>query len=176
MTLNTLTGSVVEAGTLAALGDSSAARVMARMAARPGPAIVEFQAVLDHRGIEGLREDRLFWSYVEYGNVDAALNRASFIGIARDAQLRSRLADLGLIEVEAATDDRAFRTAIAEVLREVGPRIRGLREDPELQRLLDDPEVVAMLQSGDSIGLVGHRGFRELVTRVAAGPGSTATR
>ena len=52
----------------------------------------------------------------------------------------------------------------------LGPRIRELREDPELQELMQDPEVVTMAQSGDTLALMGHPGFRRLITRVASTP------
>jgi uncharacterized membrane protein required for colicin V production len=164
-----VTGEIVESGLEAALGDTGpAGRVVARMAARPGVALSEFQSVLDDPNIARLRGDELFWSYVESGNVDAALNRVSFQRIERDDALRRRMADLGLVGEDAAVDTRAFRNAMADVLREVGPRIRGLKNDPELQQLMEDPEVVAMLQSGDTLGLLGHPGFRGLVRRVSS--------
>jgi hypothetical protein len=100
--------------------------------------------------------------------VDAALNRLSFQRVQRDDALRRRLADLGLIGEDAALDTRAFRNAMADVFGEVGPRIRGLKNDPEVQELMNDPEVVAMLQSGDTLGLLGHSGFRGLVDRVTS--------
>jgi membrane protein required for colicin V production len=166
-----VTGSVVEAGVEAAMSDSGAAgQFAARVAAQPGAAISGLQELLENPRIETLREDRLFWSYVEHESVDAALNQNSFVGITYDEELRRQLADVGLIDDEAASDPSAFRAAAADVMREVGPRIRNLREDPELQELMRDPEVVAMAQSGDTLALMGHPGFRRLVTRVASSP------
>ena len=164
-----VTESVVEAGVQAALGDESpGGRMMARLAARPAAALTDLQAVMDHPAIADLQRDAMFWSYVEYGNVDAALNRVSFLRITRDDDLRHQLGGLGLIDETAVDDTRIFRRAASDVFRQVGPRIRGLREDPELQRLLEDPEVVAMLQSGNSMGLMTHPGFRSVVARVMA--------
>lgn len=161
-----VTETVVEAGVQAAMSDSgSAGRVMARVAARPGAALSDLQEVMEHPAIGELRADPLFWSYVEHSNVDAALNRRSFLRLTYDESLRRRLGDLGLIEAEAVADPGEFREAAAEVLREVGPRIRGLREDPALRELLEDPEVVAMVQSGDHFALISHPGFREVVAR-----------
>ena len=37
-----------------------------------------------------------------------------------------------------------------EMLEQVGPRIRGLRENPELNALMNDPEVVAMVSGSSS--------------------------
>jgi hypothetical protein len=53
------------------------------------------------------------------------------------------------------------------VLSELAPRLAGLRTDPQLGALLDDPQVLAMLREGDTVGLMGHSGFRQLVSRVA---------
>jgi hypothetical protein len=164
-----LTSAAVESGFTAALADSGVGgRIAARIAARPGRALVGIQELVADPRLDGLREDRLFWSQVEHGAVDAALNRGSFLELGRDAALRERLVELGVIEPEAARDATAFREVAADALREVGPRIRGLRGDPALRRLLEDPEVVAALESGESWRLLGHSGFRELVTRVAA--------
>jgi hypothetical protein len=56
------------------------------------------------------------------------------------------------------------------MLRQLGPRLRALREDPALNELVEDPEVQLALQSGDTMALVSHPGFRQLVARVAADP------
>ncbi len=160
---------VVETGVQAALSDAGAAgHLMARFAARPGPAVTDLEAVLAHPRIEDLREDRLFWTYVEHGSVESALNQGSFVRIVQDEELRRRFGNLGLIDESAAEDPRAFREASAEVLRAVGPRLRGLRDDPELARLMQDPEVVAMVEAGNTWALMGHSGFQQLVARVAS--------
>jgi membrane protein required for colicin V production len=164
-----VTETVVEAGVEAALSDAgSARRVVANAASRPRRVVVGLQAVLEHPLVEDLRDDALFWTYVEHGSVDSALNRSSFIRISRDEALRQQLAQVGLVEEAAAADSRAFREAVDPMLREVGSRIRGLREDPELRGLLEDPELVVMLQSGNTLGLMNHSGFRQLVARVTA--------
>ncbi len=162
----TVTENVVEAGVQAVMSDSGAAgRVVARMAARPGPAMRDLQDVMEHPAIEEVRSDPLFWTYVEHGSVDAALNRGSFLRLTHDGALRRQLGDLGLIEADAVDDAHQFRVAAGDVLREVGPRIRNLRKDPALRELLEDPEVAAMLQSGNHFALISHPGFRDVVTR-----------
>jgi uncharacterized membrane protein required for colicin V production len=164
-----VTAEVVESGLEAALSDQGrSGRVAARMAARPGVALVEVQSVLEDSRIAELRADPLFWRYVESANVDAALNRMSFLKLMRDDALRRRLADLGMVDEDAALDSRAFRRQVGEVLAEVGPRIRGLRDDPQVRALVEDPQVVAMLQEGDTLSLLGHPGFRDLVGRVTS--------
>jgi uncharacterized membrane protein required for colicin V production len=163
------TSVAVEASVGAALeGRGPAGPFVARLAARPALAVEELQSVLANPSFEALREDELFWAHVEAGSIDVALGRASFRSLARDEALRGELAALGLIEPSAAQDELAFTGAAREVLLEVGPRLRGLREDPELQALVADPEVVAMLQSGDHLALLAHPGFRQLVSRVAS--------
>ena len=165
------TGAVVEAGTEAALADAGpAARVAARIAAQPARALSEWQAVVDSPSVQAVREDPVFWSYVEQGHVEVALERGAGLRMLRDQALRERLADLGVVSDAAARDPALFRDDLIAVLREVGPRLRDLRDDPAMQELVQDPEVVAMLQSGDTLALLGHPGFRALVERVAATP------
>jgi hypothetical protein len=49
----------------------------------------------------------------------------------------------------------------------VGPRIGAIR--PELTRLALDPEIQSLLESGDTLGLVGHPRVRELVSKASVG-------
>jgi uncharacterized membrane protein required for colicin V production len=164
------TEAVVSAGVEAAVGDSGpAGRVAARLASRPGTALAELQGVLEHPGIAELQHDTFFWTQVEHGNVDAALHRASFVRLARDASLRRRLGELGLIDEAAVDDPRRFRDEVAQVLQELGPRLRGLRRDPALRELLEDPEVANAVQQGNHLALMTHPGFREVVARAMQG-------
>jgi uncharacterized membrane protein required for colicin V production len=169
-----VTGEVVERGLGAALGDQPGARLAARLAARPAAAIADLEGVLESESIQGLRSDEGFWSEVERGNVDGALARSSFRLLASDPDVRGRLAELGLVREEAAADAQVFRADMADVLHQVAPRIRGLKEDPEVQALVEDPQVVAMLESGDTLGLLRHPGFRQLVDRVTSQPAADA--
>ena len=172
------TSAVVEASLGAALGSGGPeGPFVARLAARPALATNELQQVLENPRFEALREDGPFWTYVEAGSLDTAMGRVSFRDLARDAELRRELVALGLVTPEAGRDEAAFTAAAAEVLREVGPRLRALREDPALQALVEDPEVAAMLRSGDYLALLSHPGFRRLVSRVASSqPGSSEQR
>lgn len=163
-----VTGEVMERGIQAALGDEPAGRIAARIAARPNAALADLAKVLENANVEALRGDSMFWTYVEAGSVDAATNRGSFLDVASDASLRGQLASLGLVPPAAATDPGVFREAFADVLRELGPPLRRLRNDPGLQDLIEDPQVVAMVQSGDTVGLLRHPGIRGLVERVSA--------
>jgi uncharacterized membrane protein required for colicin V production len=159
-------GSVVEAGVQVAMADAGpAGRVVARMAGRPSAALGDIQALMEHPDVLELRGDRMFWTYVEYGNVDAALNRGSFLKISYDSALRRQLGELGLIDAQAVEDPQRFREASREVLAEVGPRIRGIKEDPDMQDLMQDPDVLARVQSGDSLALLGDARFQAVVAR-----------
>ena len=61
---------------------------------------------------------------------------------------------------------------MAAVLHEVGPRLRGLRDDPALRELLADPDVAAAVQSGDHLALFSNPEFRAVVARVMERPGA----
>ncbi len=164
-----LTESVVEAGVEAALADAPAGRFAARMAARPGAAVSDIQGLLDNPRLEALREDKLFWTYLEAGSIDSALNQYSFVRIIQDDDFREKLGDLGLVDASAASSPREFRKVCAETFRSVSPRLRSLRNDPELKELMANPDIVRMLESGDTLGLLSHSDFRRVVSRVAAG-------
>ena len=146
-----------------------AARMMARMLARPAETLESVQGLLDDDRLRDLGSDKLFWTLVENGAGERAINQASFYELARDPELRGKLADLGLVGPEAAGDPEAFRRSMAGVLSELGPRLEGLRSDPELQRLAGDPEIVSLLQSGDTLALIAHPEIKKIVARVAAG-------
>ncbi len=168
-----VTGDLVEMGVGAAMADAGpSGRVLARMAARPAAALSDLQQLVESPAFEELRSDSAFWTYVENGSVDAAMNRTSFRRIAQDDALRARLGGLGLVEPAAAADPGAFRSAAGDVLRELGPRIRRLKSDPALQRLVEDPEVRALIESGNTLALVTHAEFRKVVARALEEPGA----
>jgi uncharacterized membrane protein required for colicin V production len=166
-----VTGSVVESALASAVDNTDpAARFVTRFASRPAIAAGDLQAMLDDPAFARLRNDARFWNDVEDGNVKIALSRSSFSEFANNAQLRYKAAELGLVSDEAARDANTFRQSIAQVFDEIGPRLRGLRNDPAVKELLADPDVVAKLQSGDTIALLAHPKFRELVARISAPP------
>ncbi len=166
-----VTQRVVEAGMGAMVdGDQATGKLVARIAARPGQSIVEMQALMEHPVIQELRSDEMFWTYVEAGSVDAALARRGAVALVYDGGMRQRLGELGLIDADAVADSAAFREQAAQVLRQVGPRIRGLKNDPELQALMQDPAIVEAVQSGNHVALLGHPGFRAVVARVMETP------
>lgn len=156
-------GSMVEA---AAGGEHSrTGKLMGRIAANPSPALKDLQAVIDDPDFQALQQDRFFWTLVENGASERAMNGSSFHRIVRDAELRRRLADLGLVSEAAAEDTAVLRREVAEMLDALGPRLKALREDPELARLAQDPEVMGMIDAGDTLGLLMHPGIQRLVNR-----------
>jgi membrane protein required for colicin V production len=163
------TEAVVEAGLESALSDSGrGGKVMAHLVARPSRALQGFQSLLDDSRIRALQNDRFFWTLVENGAHERAMNRHSFQDVLHDEQLRSQLAELGLITPEAARDPAAFRQAASEAFAELGPRLKSLTDDPDFQRLAADPELAAILQSGDTMGLLKHDGIQKLLTKVSS--------
>jgi uncharacterized membrane protein required for colicin V production len=164
-----VTGSLVEAGLEAAV-DGPGGRAMARVAARPNRTLVELQELIEAPALVELRSDAAFWSLVETGAYDLAMNRRGFLALSHDADLRARLGELGLIGEDAVGDVAAFRVETRRVLAEVGPRLRRLREDPALEELMRDPEVMAAVQSGDHFALIRRPEFRAVVTRAMETP------
>jgi hypothetical protein len=53
------------------------------------------------------------------------------------------------------------------VMQEVGPRLRELRADPELQALLADEELRARAQAGDTVAVLLDPRVQALVARVS---------
>ncbi len=158
----------VEAGVEAALSESPARRVVAQMVARPARSLAGFQQLIEHPRVGALREDAVFWTYVEHGSVDAAMNRMSFLSLAGDSELRGQLAELGLVQESEASDAAAFRGAAAQVLAEVGPRIHALKRDPEFQSLLADEQVLDLVAQGETLALLAHPRFRSAIARAAS--------
>jgi uncharacterized membrane protein required for colicin V production len=166
-----VTSSMVEAGIESALaGSGRTGHIVAKLAANPGAAVVDLQSVVSNPRLVAVQQDRHFWANVEAGAIGAALNTPSFARLSEDEELRRQMASVGLIDQESAEAADLFRAAVGDVLREVGPRVRKLRTDPELKGLLDDPEVIAMVENGDTLGLMNHPRFRRLVSRVASDP------
>jgi len=165
------TSRMVEGAVTAALGDgedSAGARVMARVAARPGVALESFRSVMEDPRVQGLQQDKMFWVLVENGAGERAINQASFYSIVHDERMRAQLADLGLVSPEAAADPAVFKQTMARTLSDVGPMIGRLRNDPELQQLALDPEIQALLQSGDTMALVTRPEIQRIVSRVTS--------
>ncbi len=166
-----VTSTLVEAGIETALADSGrAGQVVARLAANPGAAVVDLQAVVANPRFVAVQHDAQFWANVEADAIGAALNTRSFIDLSEDEELRRQMASVGMIDQESAEQADLFRAAVGDVLREIAPRLRRLRTDPEINALLDDPEVLAMVESGDTLGLMNQPRFRRLVSRVVSDP------
>lgn len=144
-------------------------RMATRAISHPAEAFGALQGILDDPRILLLRDDADFWDAVEDGEPHRATGRVSFRTVADAPDLRRRFAQAGVISPGESRDPELFRGAMDSALEQVGPRIRNLRDDPELQSLAGDPEVVRLLESGDTLGLLRHPRFRRLVDRVLAG-------
>ena len=169
-TVASLSGSVVEQAVEVALGeDEATARVAARIAARPAVAMSSIQQLLDDPRLQQVQEDQHFWTLVENGASESALNQGSFYGITHDAELREHFAALGLVSAEAVENTETFKDEVRSVLDQVGPRIKGLKDDPELEALARDPQILAMLEDGDTLGLIQHPAIRRVASRAAEG-------
>lgn len=157
---------VIEAGAQAVLShEGPGGRVAGRLLARPAETLIGLQALADEPEIQALGRDGVFWTYVENGAVDAALNRASFYRILHDPGLRRELAAVGAIDAASAADPAAFRREAKTALEHVGPRLRRLRQDPELRALAQDPELARLVEAGNVLGLLRHAGFRRVLAR-----------
>jgi hypothetical protein len=163
-----LTEKLVEKGVSASVDSQDATTdIVARLASRPGVAVTSLQAILGDSRIHELQQDRFFWILVENGAYHRAMNRASFRSISRDPGMRARFRDLGVVSEDAAADRELFEERFAEVLAEVGPRVKGLANDPDLQALAEDPEVMSMLERGDTLGLLRHGGIQRLAAKLS---------
>lgn len=168
--LVTVSRSLARRGAEAAFRDAgTGGRMAVELVANPAETMERLKNLLDNARIKTLQEDRLFWSYVEHGAIDQALNRVSFMGIAHDETLRGQLVEMGLVSEPARADPRLFRSAARDVLKRIGPRIQRLKQDPSFRELAEDPAIAQALRSGDTMALLGHPGFRRLI-RLALDP------
>jgi len=170
--LRAATEAAVHAGVELALGDAPGADVAANALARPAEAMDRFRALAANPDIAALADDHALWSYVEAGAYDAALAQPSFLRLQSDADVRHELASLGVVDRGAAGDPQLFALEVRAALREVEPRLRAIREDPDLARLASDPAIADLLRRHDVVGLLAHPGFQKvLATALASPPG-----
>jgi hypothetical protein len=121
---------------------------------------------MEHPVIAELRNDKMFWTYVEHGSIDAAMHRRAVLALTYDRDMRVTLHEFGLIDEAAVEDAEVMRTQTREMLAELGPRIHGIKTDPKVQELMRDPEVLEAVQAGNHLALITHPGFQEVVARV----------
>lgn len=164
--LPAVSGKVLAGGAGLVLEDAPSGRVATQFVADPAATAARFEEVVAHPRLVELQQDGGFWLAVEQGEVAGALGRPSFVSAAHDATLRGELAALGLVSEQAGSDPRRFRSEMMEVLDEVGPRLRRVRQDPALEGLLNDETFRASLEQGDAMALLSHPEFRALLARV----------
>jgi hypothetical protein len=157
--------------TTGADNESGSARAAASWLARPGESLEALAATLANPRFIALQEDATFWQALEAGDAAAAARQPALMALAADAPLRNQLARMGIVSDQDARDPAAFERALRATLEQIAPRIRGIAEDPELQRLLADPEVRAALERGRAWSLLMHPGVRNLASRLATAQG-----
>lgn len=154
------------AKSLAAEGDRTD-RMTGRVLADPGESVAALNAIVNDPRLRVLQSDQGFWLDVEGGNVQSALARPTFIDLARDAEMRARLAKLGLIAPSSAVDAQQFHDEMASVMAELGPRLRAIRNDPALEELMADSQLRERIQSGDTLALLTDPRVQALVSRAS---------
>ena len=167
-TVTAATGELVESVVSSALSDAGAAgEIAARIAARPGRTLGSVQSILEDERLDQLFSDKLFWTLIQNGSIDYAMNRNAMRSMVLDPEVRGRFADLGLVGDDAREDPQAFRETLSGVLGDVTPKIARLHRDPEIQALAQDPEIQQLVASGDTLALLAHPRMKRIVDRVS---------
>lgn len=167
--LTKISQKVVETGAETLIDESEpAGRFTINMVSRPKQTVEGVQEVMSNDRMQDLQNDQLFWSYVETGAVEAALNQGSFLGLIHDESLRRDLAGLGVIPGDAAEDPGKFKTEARKALSQIGPRINELKTSQTMQSLENDPAIIAMVEAGDYAGLLADPRVRKLLSQVTA--------
>ncbi len=160
---------IVEGAVSSAFSDAGpAGEVAARLTAHPGQALGSMQAILEDDRMNGLFEDRLFWTLISNQSIDYAMNRNAIRSIVNDPEMRGRFADLGLVDELAREDVGLFRDTMAGVLSEVGPKIQRLQNDPEIKALATDPQIAGLVADGNAFALMNHPRIRRIVNRISS--------
>jgi uncharacterized membrane protein required for colicin V production len=168
--LRAATRAAVTTGLGAALGDTPAAHVAANALARPAESFERLRAIGAAPEIAALAADAALWAYVEAGAYDAALAQPSFQRVQWNAALRGEIAAAGLVDEASAGDPALFALEARAALAAIGPRLRALRDDPDLARLATDPAVAEFVARNDVVGLLAHPGFQRVLARALAPP------
>jgi len=172
-TVSSAAGALVQRAVTSAVGGDDAGdagRVAGRLAGNPAAFLTGVQGILDDPGFSAVVDDRFFWTLVANGAGDRAINQQAFYNMSKDPEMRRRFAALGLVPESAVADAQEFRREFAVVLDDVGKRVEGLKDDPELLALAEDPEIQALLQAGDSLALLQHPKILRLASRLAGEP------
>jgi len=160
------TRQIVAAGVGRALGDSPGSKLAQSLISDPGHALSSAQQLLSGPRFAALQSDHLFWELVGDGQIDRAMTRDSFAALLRDDATRGGLADLGVVPEEARSDPQAFRASMRQTLETVAPRIRAIRDDPEIAQIAADPEVQSAIEAGNSTTLLAKPQVRALIDRL----------
>lgn len=169
--LTKISQKVVETGADALIDESDATgRFTINMVARPRETVQGLEEVMTNERMRDLQNDPLFWSYVENGAVDAALNQGSFLGLTYDESLRRELANLGVVPQEAVDNPGIFKAEARKALSQIGPRLNQIKSSQTMHDLENDPRILAMVQAGDYAGLLADPRVRDLLSQVGNAP------
>jgi hypothetical protein len=125
------------------------------------------RGVMEHPRVAELQDDAAFWSRIDRGDLDGALEEPSARALIEDPALRGQLADLGLVTADEAASAAAFEDALRTALGGAMERLARLRDDPEMRALLSDPEVLGLVERRDALGLLSHPRFRSVLRRAS---------
>jgi uncharacterized membrane protein required for colicin V production len=163
--LRTVARAAVAVGVETALGDTPGADLVAHTLAQPAEAIEQLRVLAATPEIAALAGDREFWAYVEADAMQAAVAQPSFQRLQWNAKLRGQLAAVGFVDEISAGDPSIFALEMRGALEKIGPRLRQLREDPDLARMANDPAIIELVQRRDVVGLLAHPEFQDVLTR-----------
>ncbi|RIK90666.1 MAG: hypothetical protein DCC71_25435, partial [Proteobacteria bacterium] len=173
--LRAMTRAAVESGARVALGgDGAGARTAARALTRPAEVMEQLRTLAETPELAALIEDAAFWAYVEADALPAAAAQPSFQRLQWNAERRREIAALGLVHEASAGDPALFALEMRAALAQIGPRLRALREDPDLARLANDPAVAELVARRDVVGLLRHPGLQRVLARALAPPSEAA--
>jgi uncharacterized membrane protein required for colicin V production len=159
MIIETAVGSAIEAG-------DTRSRVALRLATRPAQTLKALEGLSERSEIQTLQNDRQFWAYLESDQTERAMNQPSFIAISERREIREQLVDLGMVDERGIEDSAFFRQELRMMLEQLGPRLRALRDDPELAKLASDPDVMRAIEERNTGALLIHPGVRRLAQKV----------
>jgi uncharacterized membrane protein required for colicin V production len=158
-----LAGAMVERGIGAVLGrDDPGARLATALAARPRESSDALRGVLEHPRVDALQNDAEFWARADQGDLEGAFALPSARAFVGDPEIRSRLAELGLVGPEAAANADAFEVELRAALGEAFERIAKIRS-----ALASDPELLDLVARKDALGLLSHPRFQTLLRRAS---------
>jgi hypothetical protein len=150
------------AGRIAASGDGTT-RLTAKLVADPADSLSALSALAADPRLQVLQFDRSFWEDLQRGDVESALARPTFAEVSRDAGLRRRLAELGVVSEESALDGQRFHAELSQAMSDLAPRLARIQADPAFQSLLVDEALRERVRAGDTLALLGDPRLQQIL-------------